>query len=311
MTGAHPPLWIDTDTASDDAIALMMAFRLWRGPVLGLGVVCGNVELSQAVQNALFVRDLCGATCPVHPGSPVPLTRPLQTGSHIHGKDGMGDAGLPVDGRVPSAGHAATALIAASHAHPGLTLVTLGPLTNVALALRLDPTLADRVGACIVMGGVSDGIGNMTEVAEFNIWVDPEAAEIVFASGMPITMVGWDISRKHALISDDLAAEIRALGTDRARVTVDCTRTLRAFCEEHLGITAFDLPDPIAMAIALDPSIATATRQVAVTVACNHDATRGQVILDDRSYTPRKRSVTAVTDASRDKFLALLMDALR
>ncbi len=305
------PLWIDTDTASDDAIALMMAFRLWPGRVLGLGVVCGNVGLDQAVQNALFVRDLCGADCPVHAGSAVPLIRPLQTGSHIHGADGMGDAGLPIGGRTPAPGHAATALIAASHAHPGLALVTLGPLTNVALALRLDPTLADRIGACVVMGGVSDGIGNMTELAEFNIWVDPEAAEIVFASGMAVTMVGWDISRRHAWIDDDLAADLRGLGTDRARVAVDCTCALRAFCARELGMQAFDLPDPIAMAVALDPAVATATRRVAVTVACNHDATRGQTILDDRGYTPRPRSVTAVTDADRDAFLRLLRDALR
>lgn len=307
---AAPALWIDTDTASDDAVALMMAFRLWPGEVLGLGVVCGNVPLPQAVQNALFVRDLCGASCPVHPGSAVPLVRPLQDASHIHGRDGMGDAGLPVHGRAPAPGHAATALIAASRARPGLTLVTLGPLTNVALALRLDPGLAGRIGTCVMMGGVSDGIGSMTEVAEFNIWVDPEAAEIVFASGLPITMVGWDISRKHAWIADDLAAELRALGTERARAAIDGTRTLRAFCESAPGIAAFDLPDPIAMAVALDPAVATATRQVAVTVACNHDATRGQTILDDRGFTGRRRSVTAVTEASRDRFLDPLVAAL-
>jgi purine nucleosidase len=308
MSADH--LWIDTDTASDDAIALMMAFRLWPGSVIGLGVVCGNVALDQAVQNALFVRDLCGADCPVYPGCAVPLLRPLQDGSHIHGRDGLGDAGLPVQGRTPAPGHAATALIAASLAHPGLTLVTLGPLTNVALALRLDPTLAGRIGRCVMMGGVSDGIGNMTEVAEFNIWVDPEAAEIVFASGMAITMVGWDISRKHAWIADDLAADLRALGSDRARAAIDGTRALRAFCESELGVAAFDLPDPIAMAVAIDPAVATATRQVAVTVACNSDATRGQTILDDRGYSARARSVTAVTDASRDAFLRLLRDAL-
>jgi purine nucleosidase len=309
MSADH--LWIDTDTASDDAVALMMAFRLWPGPVLGLGVVCGNVGVDQAVQNALFVRDLCGATCPVHAGCAVPLVRPLQTGSHIHGADGMGDAGLPIGGRTPAPGHAATALIAASLVHPGLTLVALGPLTNLALALRLDPGLAGRIGRCVVMGGVSDGIGNMTEVAEFNIWVDPEAADIVFASGMEITMVGWDISRNHAWIADDLAADLRALGTGRAQVAVDCTRARRIFCERELGVPAFDLPDAIAMAVALDTAVATATRRVAVTVACNHDATRGQTILDDRGYSRRPRNVTAVTDADRARFLSLLTDALR
>ena len=190
---------IDTDTASDDAVALVMALRQPDIDVKAITVVAGNVPLPLAVQNALYTVELCGADAPVYAGCAKPLLRELETAQDVHGRDGLGDIGLPLQGRTPAAGHAADVLREVIKANAGdITLVTLGPLTNVALALLREPDIARHVSHCYIMGGIGSGHGNVTPTAEFNIWVDPEAAKIVYESGMNMTMVGWDISWKYA-----------------------------------------------------------------------------------------------------------------
>lgn len=311
------PVFIDTDTASDDAVALMMAFSSWGNDIKALGIVAGNCPLEQATINALYTADLCAASVPIYMGAERPLARPLSTAQHVHGIDGMGDIGL-VPTRLnqapwqPTEGFAPDKLIELAEAHDGqLVLVTLGPLTNIALALAKRPTIASRIRRCYMMGGASDNYGNITPVSEFNIWADPEAAEIVFASGMPITIIGWDISRKHAEIGEAEALRIRALGTRRAEVALDCQKTLLTFCRDVTGVHGFDLPDPIAMAIAIDPTIATRQFEAAVTVCLGDGLTRGQTIIDDRRMTNRARTVTVVSEASADRFMQMLCEALR
>lgn len=305
------PLFIDTDTASDDAVALMMAFAHRPEDIVGIGVVCGNCPLDQAVQNALYTAELCGADVPVYAGAVQPLTRTLDTAQHVHGVDGMGDIGLPVQGRAPMPGLATAALIEAARAHEGeLELVTLGPLTNIAIALKQAPWLAKAVKRCVMMGGVSDYHGNMTPVSEYNIWADPEAADIVFGSGMPITMVGWDISRKFALIDPELSDKIIALGTEKARVAMECQATLVGFAKNDTGLNGYDLPDPIAMAVALRDDVVTASYDAAVFVAPANDVTRGQTTIDKQLRWGREANVTVVTEASREAFLDCLQSAL-
>src|SRR5712692_3104842 len=166
---------IDTDTASDDAVALVMALTY------------PNVPVDQGVQNALYTVALCDKRVPVYRGVAAPLLRPLETAQNVHGQDGMGDIGLPLSGRMPAEGHAVDVLRETIRRYAGdITLVTLGPLTNVALALLQDPSLAGKVKECVMMGGIGQGYGNVTPVAEYNIWVDPEAAKVVFSSSMPI-----------------------------------------------------------------------------------------------------------------------------
>jgi len=305
------PFFIDTDTASDDAVALVMALRHPDVEVVGIGVVAGNVPLDPAVQNALYVAELCGADVPVHAGADRPLVLPLSTGQHVHGTDGMGDIGLPLTGRSPAAGHAVDALLAASHHHAGaLTLVTLGPLTNVAIALRRDPTLAERVGRCVVMGAVADHIGNQTPVAEFNMWVDPHAVAVVLQSGLPLELVGWDISRRHAVISPDEAVSLRAIGTPLAEMCIDIQRILTVFCLDETKLAGFDLPDPIAMAYAIDSAVATETRRVHCAVECDSALTRGMVVMDLRGLSAREPNALVVTEADGSRFLTMLRDAL-
>ena len=303
------PLLIDTDTASDDAVALLMALRHPDVDVRAVTVVAGNVPLGQAVQNALYASELAGANVPVYAGAAKPRSRELDTGQAVHGDDGMGDIGLDLAGRTPATGEAAQVLADEIRARPGeVTLVTLGPLTNVARAFELAPDAAQQLGSLVLMGGTSDHRGNITAVAEYNIWADPEAAALVFESGAPITMVGWDISRKRAVITPRDAEELRALGPLGA-FSVEIQRTLIEFCREQTLLEGYDLPDPIAMAIALDPDVATEVRRLHVAVETIGELTRGETVVDYRGIA-QLPNADVVLDASRERFMALLHDAL-
>lgn len=306
------PMHIDTDTASDDAVALVMAFNHPDVEVVGVGVVAGNVPMEMGTQNALYVAELCGSAAPVYRGADRPLVMPLETGQHVHGNDGMGDIGLPLTGRKPADGHAVDALLAASHRHAGeLELVTLGPLTNVALALRRDPTLTERIARCVVMGAVADHIGNQNPVAEFNMWVDPHAVAVVLDSGLPLEFVGWDISRTYAVIGPDDAATLRSIGTPLAEMCVDIQRVLTEFCHDETKLAGFDLPDPIAMAYAIDPEVATEARRVHCAVECGSPLTRGMVVMDLLGFGGGEPNALVVTAADRDRFLAQLHAAVQ
>ena len=306
------PFFIDTDTASDDAVALVMALRHSQLDVVGIGVVAGNVPRDLAVQNALFTRELCGREdVPVYAGEASPLRRTLETAENVHGGDGMGDIGLPLRGRSPQEGHAVDALLQASHDHAGeLTLVTLGPLTNIAVALERDPTLPHRMRRTVVMGAVSDHIGNMSPVAEFNMWVDPHAVEIVLGSGLALEFVGWDISRRFAVIEPDLAADLRSIGTPLAEFCIDIQSVVAEFCDSETKLAGFDLPDPIAMAYAIDPAVATETAALHLDVETESEITRGMVVMDVLDLLHREPNATVVLRADRDRFLDLLRGSL-
>ena len=250
---------VDTDTASDDAVALIMALREPAVEVVAITVVAGNVPLPQASRNARYTVELCGAEVPVHEGATGPLKRDLQTATFFHGEDGLGDRGYPPPRRPPAAAHAVPALVAAIRAHPGVVLVTLGPLTNVALALAEAPDIAPRVGRCVVMGGAACTVGNVTPAAEYNIWCDPEAAQACFRSGLPIEMVGWELSREDANL--DNRSLFRAPG--------------------------ISLPDPVAMAVALDPEVVTRRSRHAVDVECEGTLTRGMTVVDQLDVVRR------------------------
>jgi purine nucleosidase len=220
-------LLIDTDTASDDAVALLMALRHPGTEVEAITVVAGNVPLEQAVQNALYTREIAESEAPVYAGRPAPRQGLLRTAQFVHGQDGMGDIGLDLTGRSADEGDAVEVLIDRIRAWPGeLVLVTLGPLTNVAEAFERAPDLASKLARLVMMGGTSDAVGNMSPVAEFNIWVDPEAARIVFASGAPIAMA-VAIDPETATVTRRLYVDIETAGElTRGQTVID-----------HLGLT--------------------------------------------------------------------------
>jgi len=301
---------IDTDTASDDAVALVMALQHPDIDVQAITVVAGNVPLAQGVQNALYTVELCDKETPVYAGCAKPILRDLNTAENVHGDDGMGDIGLPLSGRVPADGHAVDKLREVIHANAGdITLVTLGPLTNVAVALLREPDLAQKVSRCYIMGGIGSGHGNITPSAEFNIWVDPEAAKIVFESGMPITMVGWDMSVKYATFDQGQSDEIRQIGTPLAEFVVDIQATLTEYAKAESGLAGFDLPDPITVAIAIDPTIAK-VNAYRVDVTTGDGLTQGLTVVDILGVTGKAPQVDVTVCVDRDKFIELLRDSV-
>ncbi len=271
---------IDTDTASDDAVAIVMALSAPDVRVLALTAVAGNVALDPATRNALYTADLCGADVPVFRGAAAPLVRALQDAHWFHGEDGFGDQNYPPPRRAPETEHAVDAILRLSREHPGLTLVTLGPLTNIALALAHDPTLPGRIGRCVVMGGAPCCEGNVTPAAEYNIWVDPEAARAVFRSKQPIEMVGWHVSRGASVLSDDEIAAIEALGTAKARFAIESNSRAREAYRTQTGEVGLSLADPTAMAVALDRTVGLAWSRCRVAVETESELTRGMTVVD-------------------------------
>ena len=309
---SHRPFFVDTDTASDDAVALVIALRHPDIDVVGIGVVAGNVPLELGVQNALYTRELVGRNdVPVHAGEAAPLIIPLETAQNVHGGDGMGDIGLELTGRSPDGTDAVGALLDASHRHAGeLTLVTLGPLTNIARAIERDPSLPGRIPRTVVMGAVADHVGNVSPVAEFNMWADPHAVDAVLCSGLALEFVGWDISRKHAVVVPELAVELRAMGNPVAEFCIDIQGVVAEFCATQTKLVGFDLPDPIAMAYAIDPAIATRTRRLNLRVETDSPLTRGMVVMDVLGITGHEPNALVVTEADGDRFVAMLRAAL-
>lgn len=303
---------IDTDTASDDAVALVMALNYPAVKIEAITLVAGNVSLAQGLQNALYTIELCGQKIPTYNGAAQPLLRPLKTAQVVHGQDGMGDIGLELSGRQADEGNAIDVIIDTIKAFPyELELVTLGPLTNIALALAKAPEIAPLVKQCTIMGGIGKGHGNITPVSEFNIWVDPEAARMVFDSGMKMKMVGWDISRNHACIDEALSEEIRNIGTPLATFCMDIQNVVKNFATTTSKLPGFDLPDPIAMAIALDSNVATLTEELYVEVIIADGLTRGQTVVDHTGVLQKTPNMEVVFEASREQFLAMLKAAVK
>ena len=304
-------LWIDTDTASDDAVAIVMALRHPNTEVVGMSVVIGNVPVEMGVQNALYTAELCGKSVPVHAGAALPLVRAFATAQHVHGADGMGDIGLPLKGRAATSDDAVKAMIEAFRKEPGeLELVALGPLTNLALAVRIEPQFASWVKRCVIMGGTGVLPGNATPLSEFNWWIDPEAVHIVLESGMKVEMVGWDVSLADSVIGTELAEEMRSLGP-LGQFSIDIQKSPRRFIQEVTGRTGFDWPDPIAMAVALEPDIATSEAHLRVEVSLGLGHERGQTIVDHLGNTKRDPNCRVVYRVDRERFIEMTRTAFR
>lgn len=291
MTRIHNrSVLIDTDTASDDAVALIMALRSHEITVEAITVVAGNVPVQQATQNALFMAELCGSDVPVFRGAEGPLARPLEIADWFHGRDGLGDHGYAPQQRKREVENAVDAMVRIVRADPGIEVITLGPLTNLALALRQDPGLAANVSRCVVMGGAPCCEGNVTPAAEFNIWVDPEAARIVFRSGLPIEMVGWQLSRNKAVVTPEEIELVRALGTPFADFTIQSNSiALEAFYQQT-GERGFALPDPVAMALLLAPDLSLELSKHLVEIETASELTRGMTVVDRLGVSSDERN---------------------
>ena len=273
-------LLIDTDTASDDAVALIMALRSPAVSVLAITVVAGNVSVEQGTRNALFTAELCGSEVPVYTGAAEPLARPLEDASWFHGRDGLGDHGYRPANRAAENEPAVNAMLRVIAASPGIEIITLGPLTNLALALQQNPGLAANVSRCVVMGGAPCCEGNVTPAAEYNFWVDPEAARVVLRSDLPIELVGWQLSRGAAVVNGREMEEILALQTKFAEFAIRSNDTAAKAYHLQTGEEGVALPDPTAMAILLDPALSLKFSDHHMDVQVDNGITRGMSVVD-------------------------------
>ena len=285
------PFLIDTDTASDDAVALIMAMRAPDVQVVAITTVAGNVPVEQSTRNALYVVELCGAQVPVYAGADKPLLRPYQNATWFHGSDGLGEHGYPAPHRAAEPLHAVDAIIQTVEANPGLVIVTLAPLTNLALALAKKPSIARQVGRCVIMGGAPCCEGNVTPAAEYNIWVDPEAARMVMLSGMPIELIGWHLSRGESVLNQREIESIEAFKTELAHFAIECNSHARRAYKIQTGEDGISLPDPIAMCLALNPSVGTSWSEHYIDVETHSDLTRGMTVVDRLNVADDERNL--------------------
>ena len=281
---------IDTDTASDDAVALIMALRAPDVRVAAITVVAGNVDVRQATRNALYTVELCGASVPIYSGAAKPLLRSYQNATWFHGRDGLGDHDYPAPRQSAESKHAVDAIIETIEANPGLVLVTLGPLTNVALAVSRKPEIAAKVSRCVVMGGNPCCEGNVTPAAEYNIWVDPEAASIVMRSGLPIELIGWHLCRGEAILGGDDIKHVERFGTKLAHFAMECNSHARVALKIQTGEDGICLPDPVAMCLALDPTVGANWSAHYIEVETQSELTRGMTVVDRLNVADDERN---------------------
>lgn len=282
---------IDTDTASDDAVALIMALRAPDVRVAAITTVAGNVPVQQSTRNALYTVELCRAKVPVYMGAPKPLLREYQSATWFHGRDGLGDHNYPTPRQSPASAHAADAIIETVESNHGLVIVTLAPLTNLALALSKNPSIAEKVGRCVIMGGAPCCEGNVTPAAEYNIWVDPEAARIVMLSGLPIELVGWHLSRGEAVLNERDITNIQSFKTEIAHFAIECNSHARKAYKVQTGEDGISLPDPIAMSIAIDPGIGTEWSDHFLDVETRSELSRGMTVVDRLNVAADERNL--------------------
>ncbi len=297
------PFLIDTDAGSDDAVALMMALRSPDVEVHAITTVAGNVNVQQATRNALYTAELCGADTPVFVGAEKPLERGHVDATWYHGCDGLGGHGYPAPRHPAERENAVDAIIRIAESHPGLEIVTLAPLTNIARVLQTRPSIAAKVRRCVIMGGNPCCEGNVTPAAEYNMWCDPEAAGIVAESAMPMEVVGWHLCRGEAVLNGAEIQQVLSFGTPFAQFAIECNSFAQDAYLKQSGEHGIALPDPVAMVVALHPSIVTAQSEHFLRVETQSELTRGMTVVDklDVAADERNREVWAARLASGRK----------
>lgn len=284
-----PRFLVDTDTAGDDVTALLMGLR-WPGiDIEAITVVAGNVELELCVRNALYTTEVAGRSdVPVFVGADRPLTRELVTAHYVHGDDGMGNSDFPAPVREPEALPAPRAIVQAASKHPGeLEIVAQAPLTNIALALREDPELPAKIKRLWIMGGANNSVGNITPAAEFNFYVDPEAAKEVLAAGFHVTLVPWDVCIKDATLTREELEPILAMGSELSDFYLSVNRAVWEFVKTEHGIDGISHPDAIMMAMAIDHSVIVESQRCFVDVETDSTLTRGYSLVDRLNVVKR------------------------
>ncbi len=303
---------IDTDPGQDDAVAILLALASPEEiEVLGITAVAGNVPLALTQRNARIICELAGrADMAVYAGCDAPLERPLVTAEHVHGKTGLDGPDLPEPVMELAEGHGVDYIIETLRAHePGsVTLCPLGPLTNIAMAFQKAPDIVGRVQEIVLMGGAYFAVGNITPTAEFNIYVDPQAADIVFRSGAPITVVPLDVTHQ-ALVTKARNDAFRAIGTPVGIAVAQMTDFFERFDREKYASPGAPLHDPCVTAYLIQPDLFTG-RHINVEIETSSDLTLGMTVADWWGVTDRAPNATFLGGVDADGFFALLTDRL-
>ncbi len=302
---------IDTDPGQDDAVAILLALASPELEVLGITAVAGNVPLPLTSRNARVVCELAGRPdIPIFAGCDAPMTRALVTAEHVHGKTGLDGADLPEPQMPLQDAHAVDFLIETLRREPAgtVTLCPLGPLTNIGTALARAPDIAERVAGIVLMGGAYFEVGNITPAAEFNIYVDPEAASRVFAAGIPLTVMPLDVTHR-VLTTEAHLKGFRAMGTRVGDTVAAWTDFFERFDKEKYGSAGAPLHDPCVIAYLLEPEIFSG-RHINVEIETVSDLTRGMTVADWWGVTERAPNATFIGDADADRFFALLTDRI-
>jgi purine nucleosidase len=271
---------IDTDPGVDDALALMLALRSPEMTVRGITTVHGNVPVDRGTKNAHRILDLMGrGDIPVAMGAAVPLLRELRTAEIVHGKDGLAElVATEVDAETEAVAGPAFILNALEGAERPITIVTLGPLTNVGVALAFAPQLGERIERIVAMGGAIRSEGNATPAAEFNILADPEAAALVLRSGVPVTLVPLDVTMR-TIFQAEWAERLQASGDAVERFAGGLVAHVAKVYRQYYRIDGMALHDPLAVAVAIDPSLVDG-RDLWVTVDTGEGITAGKTFAD-------------------------------
>jgi len=303
---------IDTDPGQDDAVAILFALACPEAlEVLALTCVAGNVQLEMTTRNARRICELAGrCDLPVHAGCDRPIGRDLVTAEQVHGRSGLDGPDLPEPLMPVQRVHAVDLIIDTLHRQPpgSVTLVAIGPLTNIATAFEAAPDIIERVHEIVLMGGAYAAHGNVTPVAEFNIHVDPQAADIVVHSGVPLVMLPLDVTHK-VLVTRARNAAFRALGTPVGRAVADLTGFFGRYNAERHGADAAPLHDPCTIGWLLRPDLFSA-RRVNVAIETQSELTMGMTVVDWWGVSGHAANATFVHDVDADGFFAFLTDRL-
>ncbi|MEM6461808.1 MAG: nucleoside hydrolase [Pseudomonadota bacterium] len=299
---------IDTDPGQDDAVAMLLALASDKFDILGITTVAGNVPLKLTQINARKICELAGKPDKkVFAGAETPMERPLVTAEYIHGKTGLDGPELPEPQMPLQPAHGVDFIVETILEQPpgAVTLCTLGPLTNIGLALRREPQIAGRISRIVMMGGGLFEGGNVTPAAEYNIYVDPEAAKVVFASGIPIVMMPLDVTHK-VLTTRRRLGRIGGLGTPVTDAVVQLLEFSERFDEEKYGIDGGPLHDPTVIAWLLQPDLFSG-RNCNVEIETASELTRGMTVIDWWQVTDRPHNALVIRDIDADAFFDLLI----
>lgn len=301
---------IDTDPGQDDAVAILLALASPELEVLGITTVAGNVPLPLTTRNALKIRELAGRwDVPVYPGCSRPILRPLYTAEYVHGPTGIDGADLPEPEGLPEDRHAVDFLVdlLLSTSEP-VTICPIGPLTNIALAIVKEPRIVPMIEEIALMGGGFFEGGNTTPAAEFNIYVDPHAAQIVLSSGAPVTMFPLDVTHRALLLPEHVAA-LRRLGTPVGEAVAGMLDYYERHDVDKYGMAGAPLHDPCVVAYLIEPALFTG-RRCHVEVETVSETTMGMTVVDWWGVTGREPNALVMRDVDADGFRRLVLDRL-